>query len=103
MDNKPERNFGESEASYKCRLVTMERDELKRENTELAALLALSDERAKLHQVTNEELMAHVGRLRGPLETYAEMEWSEGEGANLATNALTETPAQSLQAIKADI
>lgn len=75
--------------------LTIER--LQRENTELTALLALADERAKLHKEANDELAAHVERLREIIDIH--MDGGDPEDYRV----LGETPAKSLQTIKAEV
>lgn len=60
---------------------------------------------ALIEAVTNERdsLASQVEQLRDALKTYAEIEIAEGEGANLAQNALAATPSQYLSERDAEV
>jgi len=82
---------------------------LQRENTELTALIALADERAKLHKEANDELAAHVERLRKFICQLVPDEGIElriangGWVADSARRLLNSNQSQSLQAIRAEV
>lgn len=83
-----------------------ERDELRSENEQLQGLLTVADERTALFHKEAEELRAHVARLReawNKLQIITYHGEMTPEDRDECDSAFSMEPAQSLQAIRAEV